>query len=129
MDIPEVILNHYITNPSLKQSFTTKWIERYQTYMKIVNSNEMSLIDHYPNWEKGFVMLLTYSGSIILLGPQLDGVRWIEYTCIKSRHDVPDQISEQGINLINDIEIGKITYFDANIIKNTSPIYHIAISS
>lgn len=127
MDIPEVILNHYITNPNLNQSFTKKWLERYQTFMKIVKSNEMELVDHYPTWEKGMVLLLTYSGSILLIGPKLDDKRWIEYTCIKSRDDVPGHISEEGIDLLNDIEVGKITYFDAEIIKNTSPIFHIAI--
>lgn len=126
MDIPEVILNHYITNPNLTPSFTKTWLERYNTFMKIVNSNELKLVDHYPIWKNELVLLLTYSGSILLIGPKIDDTRWIEYKCIGNREDVPHHISEEGIDLLNDIEIGKITYFDAEIIKNTSPTFLIA---
>ena len=76
------------------------------------------------NDERG-ALALTYSGSLVSLGPKLDEGRKIDYTSIGLRKDVPSSISEEACLLLNDIELEAGIEFSKGPIKKTSPVYKI----
>ena len=87
----------------------------------------MEIVESVRIEDKCGMLLFTYSGSLILISPLIKNRRWLEYSGLKNRSGTPNILSEDKIRLLNDITINRIAYFDAPLIKNTSPIYKIAV--
>lgn len=127
--LPNVIIKHITQNLELSKikCIDSLWNKRYKTFIELVERNSMKIVESVKIENRCGILLLTYSGSLILISPALKNIRWLEYSGINNRTDTPHIISEDKIKLLNDITTNRIAYFDAPIIKNTSPIYKIAI--
>ena len=71
---------------------------------------------------------MTYSGSLVAIGPVIDGVRKVGYASIASRQDVPDLISNDNSVLASDVAPDKPIKFKEGPVKSTSPIYKVAVN-
>ncbi len=72
-------------------------------------------------------LIITYSGSILKVGPLKNNKRDVEYTSIGFRNDVPS--SAEGMNAIleTDICIDSRIEFTDGPIQRSSPVYRIAV--
>ncbi len=71
-------------------------------------------------------LVITYSGSLLSIGPKIDGKRKAEYISIGLRTDVPERAVEEYSILDGDFEIDGIVNFINGPIKSSSGIYKIA---
>ena len=78
--------------------------------------------------ERGF-LALTYSGSLLTVGPLNDGKRSAEYTSIGLRQDVPDSAESEDARLDGPVEVDGVVSFAEGPVKNTSPVYKVAVFS
>lgn len=70
---------------------------------------------------------LTYSGSLVLIGPLIENKRKCGYNSIGIRKDVPKTIIDEQSILANDIKIDQPIKFETGPVQSTSAIYKIAL--
>ncbi|MDC7223675.1 MAG: hypothetical protein PQJ60_08050, partial [Spirochaetales bacterium] len=87
----------------------------------------MEETDHFDSYDERGVLALTYSGSLISIGPVNGGDRKVDYTSIGFRMDVPDSLTKEGCLLADDITLDKGVVFDGGPIQKTSPVYKIVV--
>lgn len=104
------------------------WLEKMRFFEERLAEHEMSEVDEYAADETRGAVLLTYSGSLITVGPGDDGMRSIGYTSIGLRQDVPDQAATTDTSVSEDIAVDAPAHFSNGPIKKSSPVYAIAIS-
>ena len=104
------------------------WLEKKTAFEERLGENEMTEVDEYAADEARGAVLLTYSGSLITLGPSEDRTRTVEYTSIGLRQDVPERASADDSSLSEDVSVDATAKFTNGPIKSSSAIYSIAIS-
>ena len=72
---------------------------------------------------------MTYSGSLINIGPLVDGARKSAYASIGLRRDVPDMVTKEGCILSSDICLNEPIEFEVGPVKKTSAIFKIVVCS
>ncbi|MFW5684331.1 MAG: hypothetical protein ACOC1I_05720 [Spirochaetota bacterium] len=103
------------------------WLEKKEIFeastsdMKMEEALELAADD-----DRGALML-TYSGSLVTLGPLVDGTRRAEYASIGLRQDVPDSAENDEAVLAGDVAIDGPVAFTEGPFKKSSPIFRIAI--
>ncbi len=111
------------------EALAAAWVEKKQCFEDGVSENNLDEVDFYAkDTEKG-ALVLTYSGSLITIGPLMDGVRRAEYTSIGLRTDVPSSAVAENSVLSGDIEKDAVVAFEKGPIQQSSPIFKIAIST
>ncbi len=132
--IPENILNHLesvITTFGLEDNKETLdklkagWLEKEEAFNHEMANLGMEEIEFFETFDKRGAMALTYSGSLISIGPIVDGDRRVDYTSIGVRRDVPESLTKEGAQLAEDLELDKGVMFDGGPIQKTSPVYKI----
>ena len=101
------------------------WMEKndvFETSMIDMGMDEIPVFDRED--ERG-ALALTYSGSLVSIGPLVDGKRKIDYTSIGFRNDVPPSVSRDDCVLAEDAAIDNVMVFERGPIKKTSPLYRI----
>jgi nucleoid DNA-binding protein len=109
-----------------RELLAKNWQDKYRLFnsqTKLLDMREVP--DLALSDIRGFIAL-TYSGSLISVGPAQDGSRWLEYASIKLRTDVPDIISGTGAVLSAPPALNKYLLFSKGPIQSTSSIYRIA---
>lgn len=111
------------------EALASAWVEKKQCFEDGVSENNLEEVDFYSkDTEKG-ALALTYSGSLITIGPLVDGTRHAEYTSVGLRTDVPGSATEENAILASDIEKDAVVIFEKGPIQQSSPIFKVAISS
>lgn len=111
------------------EALANAWVEKQQCFEDGVSENNLEEVDFFSkDTEKG-ALALTYSGSLITIGPLADGTRRAEYTSVGLRTDVPGSALEENAILGTDIEKDAIVVFEKGPIHQSSPIFKIAIST
>lgn len=103
------------------------WLEKKRIFEEKIESMEMEEIESFEQADDQGVLALTYSGSLINIGPKIDDNRQLEYTSVGLRADVPDSVVEPSTDLAGDIVLDKPIDFSRGRVKNTSAIFKIAI--
>lgn len=114
------------TDESL-ETLMDAWIKKetmFKSQCKSLNMKEVS--EFHVNDGRG-ALIVTFSGSLLGIGGLKDGNRWIEYSSIKLRSDVPEIISADNARLSENLETGKPVEFSAGPISSTSPVFTIAV--
>ena len=70
---------------------------------------------------------MTYSGSLLTIGPIADDGRNVEYASVGLRTDVPESAEKEGSVISSDISVGGVVEFLVGPIKKSSPVYKIAV--
>ncbi|HDQ13231.1 MAG TPA: hypothetical protein ENN41_00245 [Sediminispirochaeta sp.] len=101
------------------------WEEKLEAFENRMIELGMDEIDSFEANDERAALALTYSGSLLSIGPLVDGSRRIDYTSIGLRKDVPESIAEEACTLKYDMEVENQIEFEGGSIKKTSPIYKI----
>jgi hypothetical protein len=101
------------------------WLDKKTTFECKITELDMIEVDFFNKVNKKAVMLMTYSGSLISLGNLINDNRWVGYTSIEIRTDVPELIIVNS-QLAKDIHKNKVVEFINGNIKRTSPVIKIA---
>lgn len=133
--IPEAIVDHIkqITAtsgmPDTDESvelIAQAWLEKKKIFEDRVAESNMSEVDEFTTDDPVGALMLTYSGSLITLGPLEDGGRRTEYTSIGLRQDVPQSAAHETAVLKADVAIDSVAEFEPGPIKKSSAIFLIA---
>jgi hypothetical protein len=103
------------------------WLEKEERFNRQLEDNNMELVEMLDaDDEKGGVVL-TYSGSLLTVGPLIDGGRRVEYASVGLRTDVPDSAEQEGSTLARDITVDHPAEFRNGPLQKSSPVYRIAV--
>jgi hypothetical protein len=135
--IPENILKHlqYVaTSFGLGQDEETiqmladSWSEKLEAFEHKMIELGMDEVASYATDDERAALALTYSGSLLSIGPLVDGARKVDYTSIGLRKDVPESAADENCTLKYAMEVEKSAEFEGSSIKKTSLIYKIVVA-
>jgi hypothetical protein len=104
------------------------WVEKSDCFLQNMAENKLEEVTFFSRDEPRGALLLTYSGSLLTIGPLVDGIRRCEYTSIGLRTDVPASAVEEASVLSSDFELDEVAGFSKGPIKKSSPLFKIAMS-
>ena len=103
------------------------WLEKKASFEEQVEERNMEEVEYLAGDDQKGCLLMTYSGSLLNIGPLVDGVRKAEYASIGMRQDVPESAEEENSRLDGNIEVDSSVTFIHGPIKKSSPIFKIAV--
>lgn len=103
------------------------WIEKKEVFEETIMNLNMEEFDTFEKDDEKGALVLTYSGSLVNIGPLVDDARNVEYTSITIRGDVPDSAKGGDAKLGGDIKVDEEIEFEAGPIKSTSAAFKIAV--
>ena len=135
--IPEIIQNHIrdITRtsglPDNEESvaqIAMAWVEKKNAFEDKIESMNMEEVESLEKDSENGAIAITYSGSLLNIGPKDSDGRKVEYASIGLRKDVPDIISKEGCELASDLVVDEKAEFEGGRpVKSTSQIFKIAV--
>ncbi len=103
------------------------WLEKKKVFEKKIGEMGMEEVDFLTSDDERAALAITYSGSLVNIGPIVDGVRNAGYISIGLRSDVPDAALKEGSTLAKDVAVDDRIEFVIGPVKNTSAIFKIAV--
>jgi len=103
------------------------WHEKQQSFFEQTKQKEMEEVDFFDGYDKRGALVMTYSGSLITLGPEQEGERSAQYLSIGLRNDVPESAKDESSVLSGEIGKGGIVEFAKGPITKSSPVFSIAV--
>ncbi|MBN1525176.1 MAG: hypothetical protein JW904_11870 [Spirochaetales bacterium] len=103
------------------------WLEKNDVFAEKLGEMSMTEVDELLKDDEKGALALTYSGSLVNIGPKIDGVRSVKYTSIGYRTNAPDSAESESSTLQSNVSVGNIISFSGGPVKSTSPIYKIAV--
>lgn len=103
------------------------WLEKKDAFEEKIESMGMEEVDSLSQDDEKGALALTYSGSLVNIGPIMDGVRHSTYSSIGFRTNAPDQAESDNSTLESDVEVDGIIKFSNGPVKSTSKIFKIAV--
>lgn len=110
---------------SLKK-ITENWLAKKRLFVEQREALDMTEESRFAVEDPRALLLLTYSGSLICLGPLTEEGRSFEYASIKLRADVPDILVTEGCNLAEDAVVDAPLRFSRCPVESSSEILFIA---
>ena len=135
--VPEAVQDHIrsITktsglpeNEESMEQLASAWLEKKEIFEQRVSEKGMEEIEEFGAAEERGALLLTYSGSLLTVGPLVDGKRTVDYTSIGIRRDVPDHSSADATALKEDVAVDSVATFTNGPVKSSSAVYMIAVT-
>ncbi|TVR91310.1 MAG: HU family DNA-binding protein [Spirochaetaceae bacterium] len=113
------------------------WLEKTHLFNEQIESLHMTREELFSHADPRGALLLTYSGSLIVLGPadlssaaakdpEYSPTRSFEYASIALRTDVPELTSADSVQLAGDLQKDSVAVFSSAPIKQSSEILFIA---
>lgn len=103
------------------------WHEKQQSFFEQTKSREMEETDLLNIDDGRGALVMTYSGSLINIGPEQNDFRSVQYFSIGLRNDVPESAEEESSVLGKSIEKGRSVEFEKGPIIKSSPVFSIAV--
>jgi nucleoid DNA-binding protein len=104
------------------------WAEKKRLFEEQIRSLDMEEVETLAADDPRPVLLLTYSGSLISLGPaSARGGRRLEYASIELRADVPHLLVEEAVGPAADLRIEQAAEFSGGRVKRSSSLQKIAV--
>lgn len=103
------------------------WLEKKRQFEEETQKADMEDIDELLKDDERGALMMTYSGSLLTIGPLLEEGRHVEYVSIGLRKDVPDSSEKDASVLAEDINVDGEAVFDVGPISKSSPIFKIAV--
>jgi hypothetical protein len=105
------------------------WQNKSILFQEQARAVGMTMVEKLPEGDQRGALFLTYSGSLLSVGPVFEGMsgRWMEYSSIKLRTDVPDIMVEKEANISGGTSVGQGVKLVGSKLKQTSSIYFIAV--
>lgn len=136
LDLPTAIQNQLaslIKDSGLSQDEGTRdrlatiWEEKFRLFTGQMSSLGMELLPEMSQDDARGAILLTYSGSLISLGPIRGKSRWLEYASIKLRTDVPELVRGDKVTITGPIRLDAAALFEGCPVKRSSALFRIAV--
>ncbi|MCK5248879.1 MAG: hypothetical protein KAJ98_02885, partial [Spirochaetaceae bacterium] len=102
------------------------WKEKEGAFDDQARSMGMDQADECKDSSRGF-LALTYSGSLVAVGPDNGGSRRAVYVSIDRRRDVPARAESEDAVLGASVVCGQEIVFDKGPVKRSSAIYRLAL--
>ena len=135
--MPSAVVNHLndlITdtgisdNPKMVNRFLESWLTKRAQFQRIIEKVNYSKENvFFRSNDKNSCIVMTISGSLVTIGPMINGVRAAAYTSIGLRTDVPMVTINEKSELEKDIELYKNVFFKVGPVKATSLVMVIAV--
>ena len=109
------------------EALASAWTEKLNSFQAETSMLGMEEIDRIEKDDPQGVLAMTYSGSLLNIGPELDGSRKVQYASIGLRKDVPETAEKGSSILASDVELDEKVVFSTGPIKSSSPVFKIAI--
>jgi len=103
------------------------WNDKEEAFRDQMCNMGMDEAGEFDFEDKRGALALTYSGSLISIGPLVEGDRKVDYTSIGFRQDVPETLTKEGCNLAENMVLDQGIRFLNGPIKQTSPLYKIVV--
>ncbi|WP_028975088.1 hypothetical protein [Spirochaeta cellobiosiphila] len=103
------------------------WLEKQEAFEQELEKLGLITVEELAKDDPKGALVLTYSGSLVNIGPLMEGNRKASYASIGLREDVPEAAENADSELTEDIVIDGEVHFSKGPIKKSSPIYQIAI--
>jgi hypothetical protein len=103
------------------------WLEKHGAFERHTAERGMSVVESFSREESTGALVMTYSGSIVSIGPMTDGERDVAYASIGVRRDVPQMSVKQDSRLAADVVTDRVVEFDEGPVEKTSPAFAIAV--
>jgi hypothetical protein len=103
------------------------WLTKKDTFETEIEKLEMGEVDVLARDDTHGALVLTYSGSLVNIGPLSENGRKVEYVSIGLRQDVPETATEESSTLAGDVCIDEEIEFEKGPVKKTSAAYKIAL--
>lgn len=103
------------------------WLEKKKIFEDEIVNMDMEEVEHIDAADNRGALAMTYSGSLLNIGPVIDGARKVSYASIGMRQDVPDLVTKEDCKLEKDLDKDQIYEFMNGPVKKTSPIYKIIV--
>jgi hypothetical protein len=103
------------------------WLKKKETFEAEIEKLEMEEVDMLARDDTHGALVLTYSGSLVNIGPLSESGRKVEYVSIGLRQDVPETATDDSAILAGDVFIDEEIEFDKGPVKMTSAAYKIAL--
>ena len=105
------------------------WLEKEESFMAQIDERNLEEADEFAVEEPRGGLIMTYSGSLLTIGPIGDDGRKVEYASVGLRTDVPESAEKEGSVISSNILVGGQVDFLIGPIKKSSPVYKIAVVS
>lgn len=134
--IPENIRGHIreITNTSgLEESeesvekIAESWLEKEKIFEEQMSLMDMEEVECLDGDSPDGALAMTWSGSLVNIGPLKEETRNVEYSSIGLRSDVPESATCEDSRISSSISRDSGIEFTKGPVQATSPIHKIAI--
>ena len=103
------------------------WLEKFRLFSAQCQALGMEELPSMQADDPRAAIFLSYSGSLITLGPKRGKERWLEYASIKMRTDVPELVRSDKTNLAAEARVDTVAMFEGSALKRSSSLYRIAV--
>ncbi len=105
------------------------WLEKKERFEKMLGRMSMEEVDILEKSDERGCLVMTYSGSLLNIGPMREPGRRVQYASIGLRQDVPESAAQEACELGADVRIGAPVSFAVGPIQSSSPVFKIAVTS
>lgn len=107
------------------EKLSNLWEEKNRLFEEQIRLLGMNFENSVDAGDPRGMILATYSGSLVSLGP--GNPRKFGYASIKIRSDVPDILNREDVSLVENLNVGKVASFEGAPVRHTSALYRIAV--
>lgn len=105
------------------------WLIKRALFNKIIEHGDFKVVKNHKKENKNACIAITLSGSLIAIGPIVNGYRKIIYTSLDMRKDVPKVVTSEKAVISEDIDVEKALRFTEGPIERTSEIIDIGVAA
>ncbi len=134
--VPEQVQDHIIKitassglpdNDESKELMAEAWLAKKEAFEREIEGLEMEEVKDFSGEDERGALIMTYSGSLLNVGPSSQNGRALEYTSIGLRSDVPDSLEYDEAEFKDDVHIGSEAVFKNGPLSRTSSVLKIAV--
>lgn len=113
--------------PQSLDTLAANWIAKKELFEAMAKNLSLETVERLETTDGRAALLLTYSGSLLGLGPVVENGRSLEYASIKLRSDIPEIVACENALVADAIAIDSSASFTNAPIKSTSALHRIAV--
>ena len=114
-------------NEESYEKLAVGWLAKKEAFETQIGAEGLVEVEQLDKDDAKGAVALTYSGSLMLIGPLVDGDRKAAYQSIGIRKNVPESLKDDHSKLGDDIKIDAPIKFEKGPVQSTSAIYKIAV--
>ena len=103
------------------------WLEKQQSFFEQTKQHEMEEVEEFDADDTRGALVMTYSGSLLNIGPEQNDYRSVEYFSIGLRNDVPESAASDASVLRSGIMKDAPVEFEKGPIQKSSPVFAVAV--